>query len=116
MHSDMTPSTAAQRQFPCKQCGANLVFEPGQASLVCPYCQTVNQIMLTAAPIVELDFYSALSDPSAASQMQETLTVKCVTCGAESSLSPNVTSDRCPFCGSAIVTRGEAHKQIMPRS
>jgi predicted RNA-binding Zn-ribbon protein involved in translation (DUF1610 family) len=111
-----TDTSSQQRQFPCKQCGGNLIFEPGQASLVCPYCQTENVIMLPAAPIQELDFYSALTDRSSADATQEVLTIKCTSCGAESSLSANVTSDRCPFCGSAIVTKGEAHKQIKPRS
>jgi DNA-directed RNA polymerase subunit RPC12/RpoP len=42
--------------------------------------------------------------------------VKCTACGAESSLNPNVTAGRCPFCGSPIVTQGHPHRQIKPRS
>ncbi|HEV8293175.1 MAG TPA: hypothetical protein VGP94_14670, partial [Tepidisphaeraceae bacterium] len=106
------PHTSGQRQFPCRQCGANLVFEPGQTCLKCPYCQTENEIPIAAAPVEELDFYAALADGSSAQQMQETITVKCLTCGAESSLSPDVTSDRCPFCGAAIVAQGTSQKQI----
>jgi DNA-directed RNA polymerase subunit RPC12/RpoP len=111
-----TDTSSGQRQFPCRQCGANLVFEPGQTCLKCPYCQTENEIAIAAAPIEELDFYAALADRSATQLMQETITVKCVTCGAESSLSPDVTSDRCPFCGSAIVAQGTSSKQIKPKS
>ena len=65
------PLSSGQRQFPCKQCGANLVFEPGQTCLKCPYCQTENEIAVAAAPVEELDFYSALSDRSAAGETRE---------------------------------------------
>ncbi len=111
-----TDTSSGQRQFPCRQCGANLVFEPGQTCLKCPYCQTENEIAVAAAPVEELDFYAALSDRSAAGATQEIITVKCTNCGAESTLSPDVTSDRCPFCGAAIVAEGSSTKQIRPRS
>src|SRR3954463_8327405 len=122
MHTDRTmgetpmPPSSGQRQFPCKQCGANLVFEPGQTCLKCPYCQTENEIPIAAAPVEELDFYAALADRSSAGATQEIITVKCTNCGAESTLSPDVTSDRCPFCGAAIVAQGTSTKQIKPRS
>jgi len=111
-----TDTTSGQRQFPCKQCGANLVFEPGQTCLKCPYCQAENEIPIAAAPIEELDFYAALADQSSAAATQEIITVKCTNCGAESTLLPDVTSDRCPFCGAAIVTQGTSSKKIKPRS
>ena len=31
-------------RFPCENCGAQLVFEPGQPSLTCPYCGHVQEI------------------------------------------------------------------------
>lgn len=113
----MTPATSTQqRQFPCKQCGANLEFAPGQTVLKCPYCQAENEIAVAQQPIEELDFHSALADSSAADQTVETLTIKCVACGAESSLAPDVTAGKCPFCGAAIVAQAKSSKQIKPRS
>ncbi|HEX2971342.1 MAG TPA: hypothetical protein VHP11_03355 [Tepidisphaeraceae bacterium] len=112
----MTTSGSVQRQFPCKQCGANLQFEPGQLALKCPYCQTENEILDDAAPVQEQDFLATLHDLSAADSLQETLTVKCDACGAESSLKSDVTADRCPFCGSAIVAQGRSNKVIQPKS
>ena len=34
----------SHRQFPCKQCGAKLVFAPGVAALKCKYCDFENPI------------------------------------------------------------------------
>ncbi len=110
----MTVEAAQQRQFPCKQCGADLQFEPGQYALKCPYCQTENQIAGPAEGVGEADYLAALSQLSTSSQTHETLTVKCTACGAESSLKPDVTADRCPFCGAAIVADGMSAKQIRP--
>src|SRR5438046_573843 len=112
----MTTTTPTQRQFPCKQCGATLEFAPGQTVLKCPYCQTENEIATSSQPIEELDFYSALADASSAHETVETLTIKCVACGAESSLAPDVTAGKCPFCGAAIVAQAKSVKLIKPRS
>jgi hypothetical protein len=48
--------------------------------------------------------------------MVERVTVRCSTCGAETTLSPNVTADRCPFCGGGIVAEGSSKKIIRPKS
>jgi hypothetical protein len=48
--------------------------------------------------------------------MAERVVVRCNTCGAETTLAPNVTADRCPFCGSGIVAHGASKKLIKPRS
>ena len=34
-------SSQTQHEFPCKQCGANLQFQPGTRTLKCPYCGAV---------------------------------------------------------------------------
>ncbi len=50
------------RQFPCKNCGAALQFEPGTRALVCPYCGTANEIATPAdARVEEFDFAHALA-------------------------------------------------------
>ena len=110
------PPLPQQRQFPCKNCGANLRFEPGQSTLKCPYCQVENEIPTSAELIEEIDFRTTLANLASTQATEETLTVKCTACGAESSLNPSVTADRCVFCGSPIVTQGHPHRQIRPRS
>jgi DNA-directed RNA polymerase subunit RPC12/RpoP len=112
----MSTSDTAQRQFPCRACGANLLFEPGQVALKCPYCQAENEIAASGEGVEELDFQGTLARLSAEAPTRETLTVKCTACGAESSLLPDTTADRCPFCGSAIVAQAGTSKTIRPKS
>ena len=114
----MDPTTSEptiQREFPCVQCGAHLVFAPGTSALTCPHCGTQNQIAEGTAPIEECDYASALRELAAGEPLQETLAVKCSRCAAESSLPPNVTADKCPFCGAAIVAEAASRKLIRPQ-
>ena len=105
-----------QQQFPCGQCGATLEFKPGELALVCEYCGHSNPIEAAEAAIEELDYRAFLEDASAKEATEERLTVKCDGCGAESTLAPNVASDECPFCGSAIVTTQSSQKVLKPQS
>jgi predicted Zn-ribbon and HTH transcriptional regulator len=112
----MSQTTAQPRQFPCRSCGARLVFAPGQGTLQCPYCKVENLIQAGMGVVEELDFRLALRELADHSECFEALTVRCQACGAEERLQPNVTADRCPFCGSAIVARPASHKLLKPRS
>jgi len=109
------PLPPSQRQFPCSQCGANLVFAPGEDALKCPYCGTVNAIPKSKEAVEEQDYQSVLAQLSAEQPTVEVLTVKCNVCGAESTLSPNVTAAKCPFCGSGIVAMGASRRLIKPQ-
>jgi predicted RNA-binding Zn-ribbon protein involved in translation (DUF1610 family) len=106
----------SQRQFPCRQCGANLVFEPGTTALTCPYCGTRNDIAPLAEVIEELDFHAHASQLATSTETQETLTVRCNACGAETDFTHDVAASKCPFCGAAIVATASSKKQIKPRS
>ncbi|MCS6824804.1 MAG: hypothetical protein NZ529_10960 [Cytophagaceae bacterium] len=104
----------------CKSCGAILKFAPGTNHLLCDYCGAENEITLsdTAEKIEELDFHKHLSaQATQTKELQQTSTVKCTGCGAETTLKPNVTSDECPFCGTALVLKN-AHitTSIKPKS
>ena len=99
-------SSPVQRQFPCKHCGANLQFAPGTTSLRCAHCGTLNEIAATQQVVEELDFNQYFRDCCGEEEMTEQVIVKCTACGAEPTLAPNVTSDRCPVCGSPIVAAG----------
>ena len=112
----MDTASQQQRQFPCTNCGANVVFAPGQLALKCPYCQAENVIAAAGEAIEELDFRTAMRELASREQSVNVLTVKCDACGAESTLQPNVTADRCAFCGSAIVARPATHQSLKPGS
>lgn len=112
---DTSIPTTQQRQFPCKQCGANLQYAPGTHSLQCPYCGTANEIPQRHERIDELDYQVWLRKIAAAPLVDETLAVQCQTCGAQTSLAVNITADLCPFCGSAIVAEAASRKIIKPQ-
>lgn len=107
----------AKQEFSCTNCAAGLKFEPGVSTLTCQYCGTKNEIAISQEEldsIEELDYQEAIEqikeDPK---ELQEIVTVKCNSCGAESTLKPNVTSDECPFCGTSVVTANKKSQKII---
>jgi predicted RNA-binding Zn-ribbon protein involved in translation (DUF1610 family) len=92
------------------------VFEPGTTHLKCPYCGTVNEIEAPSEAVEEQDFVSQVRELAESAPVQETVTVRCGTCGAESDFTHDVAADRCPFCGSAIVATASSRKLIKPKS
>src|SRR5437762_7541255 len=113
----MQPSAPpTQRQFPCKHCGANLEFAAGTSSLKCPYCGTQNTIEEPQSIVAEQDFNTYFQRCLAEADTTEQLTIHCNNCGAETTLAPNVTADRCPFCGAGIVAEASSKKLIKPQA
>jgi len=105
----------SQHQYPCKQCGANLVFAPGTDSLQCPYCSTLNEVPKSPDTIVELDYLIYLNGLPDGDGVHETITIKCIACAAETTLAPDVTAGVCAFCGAGIVATGSTKKAIRPQ-
>lgn len=105
-----------EKQFPCGQCGASLEFKPGASALECPYCGHRNPVVTEQSNIEELDYSVYLEKTRDQEATEEFYTVKCCSCGAESTLDKNVSSDECPFCGSPVVAEGQKKKVIKPRS
>ena len=104
-------SAVKERKFPCKSCGADLVFAPGQDSLKCPQCGHVEKIPQTAEEIKEYSFNDYLAKPKSTgygappSQRRE---AKCQACGAEIQLDATVRATKCPYCGSPMITDDDA--------
>ena len=109
-------AVGVEKFFKCTQCGAKMTFVPGSASQRCPYCEFENAIPQSEEDIVELDYHSYLATASTEEEMEERLTIKCMTCGAESSFDENVTSKQCPFCGMDIVATAKSSKVIKPKA
>lgn len=93
--------------FPCSSCGADLVFQPGQTSLVCPYCGHVQDIPgATAAErrraLAEIDYRAAIERrlPNALDDIQ---ILACPNCGAKIEVDANLRATTCPFCATALV-------------
>jgi len=109
-------STPKHNTFPCKSCGAKLVFEPGAHALTCRFCGVVNEIQASVEAIEELDFASHLQAMQGAQETEDRIVVHCDACGADLPMKPNVTSQNCDFCGTPIVATGQTRKLIRPRS
>ncbi len=100
----------------CKNCGANLKFKPGTHSLTCDYCQTVNDIAVEKTEVVENDFNTYIEELEAKTEHQVISTVKCGSCGANTTLQPNVTSSNCPYCDTPLVVKDAATCDIIKPS
>ncbi len=107
-----------QKSFPCKQCGANLVFCADDDALKCQYCGAINQITPPPIPIQEYNFHNALStirqgDWSLDNQDKE---VKCPSCAASFTINFHTRSTSCPYCHSPIVTNMDIYMPLSPKS
>jgi len=105
---------------PCSKCGADLEFKPGTSSLSCPYCGTENEIESAEDTVIEeQDFnkvLASLKKEEESGDTVETLTVKCGTCGAQTTLAENQTAGECAFCGSTMNAQGLSSRVLKPES
>lgn len=114
MSNEETPA-AATDSIACSNCGASLTYLPGTVHLSCQYCGTDNEIAVTTPEtIIENDYLAFLADTQPAAADQEQVhTVACTSCGASTTLKPNVTSDNCPFCDTPLVLKNEQTLSII---
>ena len=105
-----------QSEFPCQQCGGKMAFNPSGGNITCQYCGHVNLIAQSQQPAEELDYHAFLARQAEHAESIEAITITCSGCGAVTNLPPDITADKCPFCGSPVVTQGESGKLIKPKS
>ncbi len=112
---DVAEARAAKR-FPCRQCGAKVVFVPGTAVLRCEYCGHENAIPQSDEQIEELDFRGHLGRLAEQAETVERRGLKCTACAAE--IVPDAAEQAldCPFCGSNLVAVSGSRRLIKPRS
>ncbi len=109
----MTENVQSQT-FPCLSCGAKLEFAPGKSALKCPYCGQENKLPLSVEQVRELDFYEFFARATEQGESIEKQTVKCTSCSAISTVEPNISMSRCPFCGSQMTAQAKASRLIKP--
>lgn len=103
--------------FACTSCGADLKYKPGTQHLNCEYCGAENEIPQIEADIEELDFKEFLGKKSESAETITESFVKCESCGASSTLEPNITSAMCPYCATPLVVENaQDEKIIQPKS
>lgn len=110
-----------QDEIICINCAAKLKFAPGTTHLKCEYCGAENEIKIDEEKLKdatkEIDFLEFINQQVSTAPTQEIITVKCNSCGAETTFDPNVVSSECEFCGSPMVAKqGEKHNVIQPKA
>lgn len=111
-------SSASAVQFPCRQCGADLTFEPGTQSLTCPYCGHEETVQASSRAIVEYELskgIEALAKARADELQKGGVSVRCDGCGAIAVV--DTQAQRCTFCDSPTVSPIEDDQpMVMPES
>ena len=117
MDETFESTAGVSNELKCHDCGAILKFLPGTHSLSCEYCGAENVIGENTEKIAELDFHEYIQTKAGEEQKQEISTVKCTSCGASTTLKPNITADECPFCGnSLVISSGTTSTVLKPKS
>lgn len=96
----------------CSSCGANMVFDPDNQTLLCNHCGNKEDIK-QRGNAVELSLEKGLMT-SAQWDDDGVSIVKCGNCGAEIVLTKNQTATRCPFCATAYVSKSEQLAGLKP--
>jgi len=101
--------------FPCSSCGADLVYEPGDGFLTCPYCGHKEAIPESAAQVEEQSFelHLQIRPEQMAPLATDALEVQCQSCGAKSIFTPPEVAGRCEFCGVQIVAQPKSADPIL---
>lgn len=101
--------------FPCPSCGADLLYEPQDGVLTCPYCGHKEAIPQSAAEVQERSYEQYLRvRPEQMGQLAENaLEVQCQSCGAKSLFMPPEVAGRCEFCGVQIVAQPKSADPIV---
>ena len=103
------------KHFPCSSCGADLVYEPGDGFLTCPYCGHKEAIPESAARVEEQPYeqHLRIRPEQMAKLANNALEVQCQSCGAKSIFTPPEVAGRCEFCGVQIVAQPTSADPIL---
>src|SRR6266404_1117831 len=102
-------------RFHCGSCGADLLFEPKDGCLTCPYCGHREMIPQNSSEIIERPFEQFLTPQQTHLERIATdaLQVQCTSCGATVAFTPPEVARLCDFCGAAIVAQPKAADPIV---
>lgn len=96
--------TEITRTYPCRACGAQLVFDPASGKLRCPSCGSMMDVTGGPGRIVKHDLGEATRAIRAAAALPAGLEreVVCQACGGRTSFTGTLTATRCPYCATPI--------------
>jgi len=101
--------------YPCASCGADLVFEPRDGFLTCPYCGHKEAIPESTEQVEEQSYQQHfwIRPEQMAKLADNALEVQCQSCGAKSIFTPPQVAGRCEFCGVQIVAQPKSADPIL---
>src|SRR5581483_2641790 len=101
------------RQYPCKQCGAQLTYSATTHQMVCGYCGYSEIIPTSKEEIREYEYNDQLSQPTEIAWGTETRTIQCENCGAKTTFQAGQISSACAFCGSPKVVEAPSNTNLI---
>jgi hypothetical protein len=101
------------RQYPCKQCGAQLTYNATSHQMVCGYCGYSEIIPVSRDAIREYAYNDALVQPQATGWGTETRTIQCDNCGAKTTFQAGQIAAACAFCGSSKVVEAQSSTNLI---
>jgi len=112
--TEAVPAAPAKlRKFPCAACGADVVWNPGAASLKCPYCGAERKLPQTLAEVREHPIEEALGGACDLGWGIARKAVSCRGCGATTTFEPGIAASRCAFCGAPAVVEAPANENMV---
>jgi DNA-directed RNA polymerase subunit RPC12/RpoP len=97
--------------FPCRNCGGKLIWDPDADALACEHCATKVAVPRAVDEIVEHPLSQA--GDAARGLGVEKRALRCNNCGATVELDSAATSETCVFCGSANVLAQVANRNLL---
>ena len=104
----------------CSNCGGSLVFDPSSQALRCSQCKTSAAFPslpegVALPTLAELDYMTWTSNALSDVVALEVRSLRCGSCGATTTLPPNQTSGKCPFCRTPFVAEAVSQRAIRPQ-
>lgn len=116
MDEQQSPPAPAKKEasvFTCSSCGGEMVFDPKEQVLTCPFCGASQQVEVEMKAIQDRDLDQA--DSAANINWGSIKRVfHCNNCGAESIIDGNTTVQFCAFCGSSKIVDYKEAAGIAP--
>ncbi|MDQ7030182.1 MAG: hypothetical protein Q9O62_10590 [Ardenticatenia bacterium] len=113
-----SPTTGPARRFACPQCGAPMMFVPGDSALRCCHCGFALSLPAEALEHEPLhrdhDFLVALATARGHLTATRARTFTCQTCGAHYFLETDSLSFSCPYCRSTYVADVVEERALVP--
>ncbi len=107
--------TTKTHTYPCASCGADLLYEPSDGFLTCPYCGYKQAIAESTDELKEQSFerHVQFRPEQIPTLANNALEVQCQSCGAKSIFMPPQVAGVCEFCGVQIVAQPKTPDPII---